>query len=94
MQAITTKYHGPTDTRGSRISAKCLARRISIPYSHDLNPEENHAAAATTLIKALGWTGPGYGDWFQGAIPGGYVFVASGRAGIGKGSHSLYQVAI
>ena len=51
MQAIVTKYHGPTNLRGSRISAKCERGRISIPYPHELKQgEECHRAAAAALI--------------------------------------------
>ena len=55
MQAIRTRYHGPTDTRGSRISAACEAGRIYMPYRHELNLENNHAAAVGLLVVKLGW---------------------------------------
>ena len=55
MQAIQTKYHGPTNTRGTRISAKCSAGRISLPWDHSLNFEENHRKAAEALIVKLHW---------------------------------------
>ena len=49
MQAIVTKYHGPTNVRGSRYSARC--QRGSIYFSADdaLSPEDNHVAAAKAL---------------------------------------------
>ena len=56
-QSIVTRYHGPTNTRGSRISAKCAGGRVSVPYDHERNPEGNHAYAAATLAAKLGWTG-------------------------------------
>lgn len=55
MQAIITKYHGPTNTRGSRISAKCAAGTIYVPFNHSLNPEQNHRHAADMLTKKMGW---------------------------------------
>ena len=56
-QAIVTRYHGPTNTRGSRVSAKCAGGRVSVPYDHELNAGDNHAAAAASLAAKLGWTG-------------------------------------
>lgn len=71
-QAIVTKYHGPGNVRGSRVSAKADAGRVTIEWDHRLNVEENHAAAAHALLKRLGWAGP----WAMGSLPGGgYVFV-------------------
>lgn len=54
-QAIQTKYHGPTNTRGSRISAKCSAGKISIPYPYDLSGTECHRKAAIALCEKLKW---------------------------------------
>lgn len=57
-KAIVTRYHGPTNTRGSRVSAKCEGGgRVSLAYAHELNSEQNHAAAAATLAAKLGWCG-------------------------------------
>lgn len=52
MFAILTKYHGPTDTRGARISAKFSVGggRVSIDYPHELNGEACHEYAARALI--------------------------------------------
>lgn len=53
MQAIVTKYHGPTNYRGSRISAKADAGRVTVPYDHaESNP---HDVAALALCSKLGW---------------------------------------
>jgi hypothetical protein len=93
MQAITTKYFGPTNTRGARIKASCPAGSVSVPYDDELNTEEMHTAAFKVLVAKLGWTTPSYGNWFIGGTQAGYVFVASGREGIGAGSHFTYQVA-
>jgi len=55
MQAIRTRYHGPTNTKGSRLSAQCEAGRIYVPYDHTLGLSENHEAAARTFAARLGW---------------------------------------
>lgn len=56
-QAISTKCHGPTNTRGSRISAKAQAGRVSVPYDHALSVQGNHEAAARALAEKFGWVG-------------------------------------
>ena len=55
MQAITTKYLGPTNRRGSRIKAKCKAGSITIPFDYSLNTEGRHQKAAEALIEKLKW---------------------------------------
>ena len=72
-QAIVTKYHGPTNTRGSRISASAGAGRVSVGYDHRLNQEQNHAAAARALAEKMEWSG----ELAQGGMPdsSGYAFV-------------------
>lgn len=64
-QAIVTKYHGPTNTRGSRISARAYAGRVSVPYEYALSVEENHAAACRAFAAKFGW----FGTWIAGANP-------------------------
>ena len=59
MQTIETKYHGPSNIKGSRISATasgCKARVI-LSYDHALNGEGNHMRAARALMDKLNWTG-------------------------------------
>ena len=59
MQTIKTKYHGPTNHRGARISAKQAShkngKRIFVPYCHASNPVENHKRAAGRLRDMLNW---------------------------------------
>jgi hypothetical protein len=55
MQAIQTRYLGPTNTRGSRIKAWCAAGSITIPYPHELNGQAVHREAANALALKLGW---------------------------------------
>jgi len=79
MQAITTKYLGPTNFRGSRVVAKAQAGRITIDWDHALDPEDNHIAAAQALAVKLGWTEDRAleGPWVGGEVAGGegYAFV-------------------
>lgn len=58
MKAIMTTYHGPTNTRGSRISAKDEdGNKVSIPYPHELSGEAVHEKAARQLMEKMNWTG-------------------------------------
>lgn len=81
MQAIVTKFHGPTDTRGSRISAKCEAGKLMLSWEHALNSEQNHDRAALALATKLGWTEDNeYEPMYRGGMPDNtgnvYVFAA------------------
>ncbi len=49
MQAIQTKYHGPTNTRGSRVSASCARGRISVEWNDAFISEQNHVRACELL---------------------------------------------
>ena len=74
MQAIETKYLGPTNCRGSRIKASCQAGSLVSDYDYGLNTSSNHIAAALGLIKKLEWER--YGNWFGGCTKGsGMAFV-------------------
>lgn len=73
MQAIQTKYLGPTDSRGSRIKATAGGgESITIPYPYEAREGvDAHAIAARALADKLHWTGTLVG----GALPDGYAFV-------------------
>ena len=71
MQAIETKYLGPTNNRGSRITATCNENKITIPYPYELSGMAVHEAAAHALCDKMGWK-PSY---VGGATKTGYVFV-------------------
>lgn len=71
LQAIVTTYHPPTNTRGARVSAKCDAGSVSVPWSYELAQGEEHARAAEALCRKLGWNGALRG----GAVGRGYVWV-------------------
>lgn len=70
-QAIVTKYHGPTNTKGSRISAEAAAGKIYMPYAHELNIDDNHEAAAVVLIKKVGWESHARQGIAHGVLPNG-----------------------
>lgn len=68
LQAIETKYHGPTNFR---ITARAEAGRITVSYPCELSGVACHAYAAQKLAEKLGWTG----NWHAGGTKTGYVFV-------------------
>lgn len=49
MQAIITRFLGPTNFRGSRYKASCDAGTIIVSADHGLNAEQNHIAARAAL---------------------------------------------
>lgn len=51
MQAIVTKYIGPTERRGSRIKASCERGSVTIGYPHELSGDNVHIAAANALVE-------------------------------------------
>lgn len=64
--AITTRYIGPTDRRGSRILARCDGGSVHHPYDDALTSDSNHTAAVLTLCHRLGW----HGYLHEGTLPG------------------------
>ena len=53
MQAIQTKFLGPTNTRGSRIKATCWLTSVTVSWDYGANVEENHTAAIEALVCKL-----------------------------------------
>jgi hypothetical protein len=53
MQAILTKYLGPTSSRGARIIAKAVSGSVTIGWDHGLDDAENHRTAAKLLQLKL-----------------------------------------
>ncbi len=72
-QAIRTRYHGPTDHHGSRVTASCDAGRITVPWDHTMDAVGNHASAAMALHDRLGWNE--HNQLAMGSTRDGYVFV-------------------
>lgn len=83
MQAITTRFLGPTNFRGSRVKATCQAGSLTVSWDHALDSEANHDVAARMLAEKLGWIAPHYGRLVGGGLPDGrgncYVFVKDGE---------------
>ncbi len=86
MLAITTKYHGPTNHRGSRISATVqdgndFKRRVYVDYDYELSPSGDavYRKAAEAMCEKLTAEGFAYtkpSKMISGyAGTGGYVFV-------------------
>jgi hypothetical protein len=79
MQAILTKYLGPTNHRGSRIVAWCQAGRLTFAWDDALSVDQNHDAVARGLAQKLGWLEDTHGRLAGGGLPNGmgncYVFV-------------------
>lgn len=71
MQAIETKYFGPTNFKGSRIRAKFMesGKSKTIHWDYELNPRENHEKAMEALSGESG------GKWIGGGTKNGYVWV-------------------
>ena len=80
MQAIVTKYLGPTNHRGSRVKATACAGSVTMAWDYELDTDGNHLAAAEALRSKYGWA---LGELAVGGLPDGcsncYVFVK--RAG-------------
>jgi hypothetical protein len=76
MQAITTKYIGPTNSRVSRIKASCPAGSVTLPYDCD-ERDGGHYVAAVALMRKLGWEN--HGTWYRGETTTGSVYVCSPR---------------
>ena len=76
MKAITTKYIGPTNYRGSRIKAVAEGgNSITLSYDDALNSDQNHLAAAVALRDKMNWKDSG--KLLGGGTEKGYVFVFS-----------------
>lgn len=73
LQAIVTRYFGPTNTRGARVKATAEGPVGSVMLRWDdaLDSYGNHVKACEALIARLGWDGV----WYGGAMASGYVFV-------------------
>lgn len=73
-QAITTRYAGPTNSKGSRILVRSGGGlKMTVPWNYALDIAANHAVAAETMARRQGWAG----DWHGGSTPDGYAFVVA-----------------
>lgn len=71
MQAILTKFIGPTDTKGARVKATFAESRKSktIHWDYELDNKQNHEAVVMKL------TGDPKGAWIAGGTKDGYAWV-------------------
>ena len=75
MKAILTKFHGPTNVKGSRISATDSdGNRVIIGYDHGAT--DPHDQAVIALCEKMGWEG----EMVRGTTKdgGAYVFYCPG----------------
>lgn len=73
MQAIQTRYFGPSNVKGARIKAWADAGSVTIPYPHELSGQACHRKAAQALADKFGWES----TYLGGELPNGdYAFVA------------------
>lgn len=80
---ITTKYLGPTNTKGARIKAHLQgwgnlpSGNVTKSYDYALDPKDAHAAVAVALVNRL--KSNGYVtenvNLVQGSLDKGYAFV-------------------
>lgn len=56
-QAITARYAGPTNHRGTRVLVRASAGRMSVPWDHSLEQDENYARAIRLFAERWGWDG-------------------------------------
>lgn len=58
MKAITVKYHGPSEVRGSRLIARDMdGNTFTLDEFDHLSREDRYRAAAAGLCRKMGWTG-------------------------------------
>ena len=69
MQAIVTKYIGPSNVKGSRVKAACQAGSIFLNWDDALDSDHNHCAAAKALATKREW----FGHWVGGGLPDGSI---------------------
>ena len=56
LQAITTKYLAPTNSRGARVKATSASGDIITSWDYSVSPCDNHHAAACMLAGQNDWT--------------------------------------
>ena len=66
MKAIRTKYIGPSDRKGSRVSATTgeKGQRVVLTWDNARNASDMHAVAARTLADKYQWQGKLIGGGF------------------------------
>lgn len=71
--AIITKVTVSKTTGQTKLYAICQAKKIRVPWDHELNTAANHIQAAKQLAKQVEW----FGKFYGGGMPdnSGYCFV-------------------
>jgi hypothetical protein len=76
MQAILVKYYGPTNTRGTRLTARAEAGSVTLQREYALNVDEDARRVAAALCSTFGWNAD---NLVGGGLPNGdRVFVFAG----------------
>ena len=71
MQAIQTKFLGPTNTKPARIKAFTESgKSVVLSYEYGCGAEQNADRAVMTLCKRMGWSG----TLHCGSTASGYVY--------------------
>lgn len=77
MRLITTKYMGPTNTRGARIKAQGEGLGShSIPYPYELSAQKAHDLAVLELLNSSG-AGPCECYALATSAPKGFAYMAA-----------------
>lgn len=84
MQAIQTKFIGPTNTKGSRVKATCWLGSVTLGWDHALDSAENHKEALQAMCDKMNETRDGELQW---------VIVAIGSSVDGKGYTAIIDLA-
>lgn len=75
-KAIETRFHGPSNVRGARISARAPDNpTVFFDYPHDLNHSQRHGWAAKEYAKLQNWPGLYIAGYMRGS---GFVYVNLG----------------
>ena len=76
MKAIVVKYYGPTNTRGTRLTARVEGGSVTLPREYALNVDEDALRVARALCDKFGWNAE---SLVGGGLPNGdRVFVFAG----------------
>jgi hypothetical protein len=86
MQSITTKYLGPTSSRGAHILARATGGvRLTRPWDYSTDQDDNHRNAALALASRLRW----FGDWWGATLnKNGNVYVCISEPATEAGFHA------
>lgn len=89
-QVITTKYIGATNFRSSRVKATAKrGQSLTLPWSHEGLPDDEHGGAAKALAESLDWRGL----WIAGASERGNTYVRLGGV-FSRGRTNKYMCGV